>query len=233
MRGLSKLLLTPLLIILLASPLFAVGIDGPEKISVGGVPTKFTIAGATVQDLVKSEAKLIWYPRDTISVWEAATWGGEPYILVAASASGKYLLAITFVADGKAVHIEREIQAGEVPPPNPPDPPVPPTPPPGAKLQVVFLIDSSTLDNLPQSQRAILASLKLRQEIEAKGHRFIAVLDRHQSEAAPQELAPYFKATDGKQLPRIAVAPVAGGEIQDFALPLTEAELLKLLEGSK
>jgi hypothetical protein len=223
-----RLLKVFLVLLLLCSPAIAgdVAIDGPDKIEAGARPVKYAITGATVQDLVKGGAKLVWYPRDNISVWEAATWTGEPYMLVSAGKPGKYLLAVTFAADGKLVYTEQEIVVGG----DDPNPPLPP-PPPGGKKQVALVIKSAELDNLPQSQQAIVASLKLRQSLEAKGHRFLGILEANQAASAPPELAPFYKAADGDALPRIAVAPLEGGTITDYPLPATEADLWKLVDG--
>lgn len=227
MFGKLRSLLPVLLLVSMAVGAFGAGIDGPEKILVGSGPTKFAITEATVADLVKSQAKLIWYPRDRVSVWEAATWDGAPYLLVSASAPGKFLLAVTYVANGKAIYVEREVEAAQENPPLPPGPD--PQPEPGEKWQVVFLVRSSQLDNLPRGQQALLASLKLREQLASKGHRFVAVLDLDQSEPVPEALAPFRRAAEGKALPRVAVAPLEGGTIRDYPLSQNEAELWKLL----
>lgn len=233
----ARVLLPVLLLLSMAVGAVGAGIDGPEKIVVGAGPAKFAITGATVADLVKSQAKLIWYPRDRVSVWEAATWDGEPYVLVSATASGKFLLAVSYVAGGKIVYVEREVEATGADPPLPPgpqpDPQPDPPPQPGAKLQIVFVVKSSELDNYPRAQQTLLASLTLRKQLEAQGHRFLALVDKDLADSVPAALAPYLRATEGKPLPRIAVAPASGGTIVEYPLPADEAALLKLVGDAK
>jgi hypothetical protein len=208
-----------------------VSIQGPDKIEAGSRPTKYTIAGAALPDLIQGQAKLIWYPREGVEVWDAASWSGEPYLLLVADRPTKVLLAISYAAGGKLVYAEHEVTVGGDTPPNPPQPPDPPVP--GGKKQLVFVVKQSELDNLPQAQQILLASLTLREKLASKGHRFLGILEANQAASAPQALAPFYRSVDGDPLPRIAMAPVEGGTITDYPLPADEAGLLKLLEGGK
>lgn len=116
--------------------------------------------------------------------------------------------------------------------PTPPNPPQPPTPTPGAK-QVAFIVESADLDNLPAGQRALLASLLLRQELASRGHKFLWSLDPDQAAGAPAAYAPWFQAAAGKTLPVVALAPIGGGSITVHPLPADPAGLWTLLGGAK
>ncbi len=205
-----------------------VTIDGPDKIQPASQPQKYTISGATLTDLVQGQAKLIWFPRAGVQVWDAASWTGQPYLLVTAEKPGKILLAVTYAKDRGLVYAEKEVEAAGENPPQPPEPPGP-----GGKKQLVIVLESNDLDNLPRAQQAIAASLKLRQALEAQGHRFLQVLTPAQAANAPPALAPFFAAVDGHELPRIAIAPINGGPITDYPLPADEAAFWRLVNGGQ
>jgi len=114
------------------------------------------------------------------------------------------------------------------------DTPPPPPPPPAAKWKFVVLVESHTLDNLPQAQRTMLASLTLREKVRASGHQWIGQYDPD-SLAESKEFSPYLDASKGK-VPCVAAASlnVEKPTVKDITvtpLPADEAGLLKLLEG--
>jgi len=109
------------------------------------------------------------------------------------------------------------------------EPPPPPPPPPDEKKQYVFFVETADLDNLPKAQRDMLASLTLRDELAAKGHKFLGQWDDDTQPTANQQA--WYDAIQGDPMPRIAVAPVNGGSIVDYPLPANAAELRKLLGG--
>lgn len=116
--------------------------------------------------------------------------------------------------------------------PTPPDPPRPPDPKPvPGEKQVALIAESGSLDRLPPAQRALLASLSLRQELSSRGHRLLGVLDPDQAAHAPAAYAPWFQAAQGKPLPAVAVAPKGGGTIEVFPLPADADGLWTLLGG--
>jgi len=122
---------------------------------------------------------------------------------------------------------------GVNPDPDPPLPPEPEPPVPGVKHQVVIVFEREELDNLPRAQQVIIASLTFRERLAKAGHRLVAVVDQHSQGAdgtAPAELTAYLAACEGDPLPRICLAPLAGGKVQDFPLPLTEDAVFELLD---
>lgn len=133
-------------------------------------------------------------------------------------------------------------------PPNPPDPPDPPAPNPTAKWQVMFFLESTDVDDLPAGQIELISSLAFRQSLEAAGHRFMGRYDRDSVMetrstcngttcrpylAVKSDLAPWWGAVKGDPLPRLAIAPIDGGDIRDFPMPADEAALYKLLEAQQ
>lgn len=114
------------------------------------------------------------------------------------------------------------------------DTPPPPPPPPAAKWKFVVLVESHTLDNLPQPTKAWLASLVTREKVQKAGHQWIGQYDPDSLSSAA-EFKPYLAAAAGK-IPCVAAVQldVAKPDAKDVVihpLPADEAGLLKLLEG--
>jgi hypothetical protein len=111
----------------------------------------------------------------------------------------------------------------------------PPPPPPSDKLQIAFFVESANLDNLPIRQRLMLASLTLRQEIEAAGHKLLGVWDDDITgpNGVPERYRKWYEAIQGDPLPRIAYAPLEGGQIIDEPLPANTDELWELIGRGK
>lgn len=113
---------------------------------------------------------------------------------------------------------------------NGPVPPPPPPPPPGDKKQIVMFYSADQLDNYPQPQRSLLTSLALRQKLVAAGHQVLEILEAAAiPNTAGGPLAEFGKSVVGDALPRVALRPVSGGAVLDYALPADEAGLMKLL----
>lgn len=117
--------------------------------------------------------------------------------------------------------------------PNPPDPPDPPNP--DRKWQVMIVHESNDLDNLPRGQVELLSSLSLREELKAAGYVLLGVYDDDSCASGQCSVAlrPWFAAVAGETMPRVAIAPVGGGNVKDFPLPADKAGLLKLLQEAK
>jgi len=133
-------------------------------------------------------------------------------------------------------------------PPNPPNPPDPPPPNPTAKWQVMFFLESTDADDLSAGQIELVSSLTFRQSLDASGHRFMGRYDRNSVMetrstcngvtcrpylAVKSDLAPWWGAVKGDSLPRLAIAPIDGGDIRDFPMPADEAAFYKLLEAQQ
>lgn len=219
-----------ILFLALCGPALAeIKIVGPTEPIAAGEYTQLTVSGVTAAAL--PTAKLVLWPREKTQLIAAQTWTGEPLILFQSKQAGKYLIALSIPKDGKIDYGEIVVTVGgEVPLPPSPDPP---GPQPGAKFQLLFLFQSDKLDNLPAGQREILASLKFRKELEAKGHLVRGFFGVDSGKDAPEDLAPFFAAAEGKELPRVAVSPHAGGKIETFSLPADPAGLWKLLKDPK
>jgi len=167
-----------------------------------------------------------------------AAAGGEPTVTPFPPDGQAQLI----VADGWAYIVRgtppvpvRAWQFADAPdPPDPPDPPLPPDPPvPGEKWQVAIVFERTQLDNLPWSQRTIIGSLVFRERLREAGHRLVAIVDQDVEGAdgkPPKDLAAYLNACKGDPVPRICLAPLKGGPVRDFPLPMTEDEVFALLE---
>ena len=125
-------------------------------------------------------------------------------------------------------------QPDPVPPtPNPTPPPNPdPTPSPVSKYQVLFLLESNDLDNLPIGQVEILSGLVFRKQLAEKGHRLLGSFDVDSIKDSVQ-FKPYATLAKGEKLPLVMLAPVDGGEIKSYPLPSNTGEMFKLLETGK
>lgn len=118
-----------------------------------------------------------------------------------------------------------QVQGKEPDPPNPPDPPVP-----GGPYQIMMFYDADQLDNLPAGQRELLTSLSLRQSLVSAGHVVLEILDESSiSSNTPSKYKAFFDSVRGDQLPRIALAPKAGGKVDDYPLPESVEKLMQLL----
>lgn len=138
---------------------------------------------------------------------------------------GKTLVAA--VVDGKLV--VQEFTWPPNPGPNPgPEPGPEPKP---TYWQVAFFVESDNLDNLTPAQQSLLASLLVRKDLEAKGHRLVGIFDPDAMETATDPaLKPWFSAAQRKA-PCMALAPMEGGTIQIFPLPESKDAFWKVLEG--
>ena len=144
---------------------------------------------------------------------------------------GKTLVAA--VVEGKLVIQEFAWPPtpGPKPEPEPPQPKPEPDPQPVKHWQVAFFLESNNLDNLPPAQQTLLASLLVRKDLEAKGHRLVGVFDPDTAgTVTDQNLKAWFEAAKGKA-PCLALAPMEGGTIKVFPLPESKDALWKILEG--
>lgn len=115
-------------------------------------------------------------------------------------------------------------------PPSPsPDPEPPPPPPVPKQWRVAILVESDSLDNMPEGQKTLVASLLLRDELKNKGHVLVGVFDPDAAETS-ETLRPWLDAAQGKSLPLILLAPRDGGQIRTYPLPADKAALWRLLE---
>jgi len=110
-----------------------------------------------------------------------------------------------------------------------PDPVDPDDPQPvvGPK-KLVFFLPSENIYKMPEAQAYIVTSLVARKNLAARGHSFL-VIDDDQMQTPPSEYAPWVEAVKGDPLPRLAFAPLEGGPIVDYAMPVDYKSLLKLL----
>ena len=120
------------------------------------------------------------------------------------------------------------------PDPDPgPEPDPEPDPTPGPR-QLMVIMESSDLDNLPRPQQVILNSQTLRAELAKAGHVLLGVLDKDSTGAdgvVPDKYKAWYEAAKGKTLPVLMVCPKAGGTIEVVPLPANEAALWDILGG--
>lgn len=158
-------------------------------------------------------------------------WVVSPYTTIMLAEQGKVGIVLMVVQEEVGTLLVHEIIVGSIPDPEPPDPPVPP---PDQKWQIVIVYESDKEDNLPRSQQVILNSLTFRKALEAIGHYLLegGIIDQHirdKNGKVPKILVPFFQACVDKMIPRICLAPIDGGEVLDYPLPLTETAVFELL----
>jgi hypothetical protein len=157
-----KALLVPVLLLALSATVCAqVAIEGPTEVQAGAKPARLNITGIKVTDLMTGGGKVSVYPRDA-ELWDAASWGGDPYLLFFTTKPGKYLVVVAFVQKGQLIWLEHEITAKGVPGPDPPIPPVPPVP--GDRF---ILVVHETGERLPEQ---VLTLEGLAKYAESKKH---------------------------------------------------------------
>jgi hypothetical protein len=130
----------------------------------------------------------------------------------------------SFELDVALVNIEHNLK---------PDPD--PDPDPDQKYQIGFFFESKNKTKLSSDQKTILNSLLIRQELTKRGHSILGFFDKdiRSPGGIPPKLEPWWEAIKGDPLPRIAIAPVDGGEIDDFPLPANPPALWEMLGGEK
>ena len=155
--------------------------------------------------------------------------------------AGDYAVIYLPPGDAQPV-VQRVTLGGTVTPPIPPDPP-----PVNAKWQVLFFVESADLDSLTLPQLEMVSGLLFRQELNKAGHKFLGTFDKDRSSGQTvvsqdgtcltvQRESKYdvwWKAITGKAVPLVAIAPIAGGDIQTFPLPANAAALDRLLSEAK
>lgn len=106
-----------------------------------------------------------------------------------------------------------------------------PDPQPGGKWQIMMFYDADQLDNYPPDQRALLTSLKYRNQLKQDGHTVLEILESSDlNSGVPDKYRAYINAILGDPLPRVAIAPKDGGKVLDFGLPQNYEALTKLLK---
>jgi len=228
-----------------------VDIVGPTTCEANGRPIRLDVTGLNVEELLQGQGRLMFYPREGVELWDAASWSGQPYALFFANRPGKYLVLIVLVHQNQLVYAEHEITVtGEGPDPGPdPDPPDPnpdPDPDPEGPYQIAFFSESDDVDNYTRDQRTMLSGLQFRDELGESGHLFIGSFDPDSGSVSggwscrdgscdprgiPDSLRPWWQAIDGKQMPVVCFAPRDGGSITVHPLPDTLDKFRDLLEG--
>jgi hypothetical protein len=157
--------------------------------------------------------------------------------------------AVIYLPPGDAQPVVQRVTLGATSPPAPdpqPDPTPEPQPPPSpTKWQVAIFVESDDLDAMPLAQLEITSSLVFRQTLAAAGHALLGIWDKDRPtttvcEGGVCRQVPvggkhdaFWAAVSGDPLPRVAIAPLGGGPVQDFPLPATAAELLQLLQEAR
>lgn len=151
---------------------------------------------------------------------------------------------------------EPEPEPDPDPGPDPkPEPDPEPNPTPG-NWQVLIWHESDDTENLPQSQRDILASRDFRAELVKRGHYLVGIYDYdsvvverrvtrqvcegnacyYKTETVrdvPGDLKLWHNKADGDPMPWVVVAPLNGGDLQEFPLPPSAGEFFGKLETLK
>lgn len=159
------------------------------------------------------------------------------------------IYAVMYFPPGDKQPVFQKVTLGATSPPAPdpqPDPTPEPQPPPSpTKWQVAIFVESDDLDAMPLAQLEITSSLVFRQTLAAAGHALLGIWDKDRPtttvcEGGVCRQVPvggkhdaFWAAVSGDPLPRVAIAPLGGGPVQDFPLPATAAELLQLLQEAR
>lgn len=159
----------------------------------------------------------IWAPKGTYTVRAFGIW-----VLTKDVTIGDQVVPV-LIDFGQYDYREQLVVGGGGPDPKP-------DPQPGGKYRVVMFYDAAQLDNYPQAQRSLLTSLQIRQQLVSKGHELLEVLEAASIDSASESFAPFLAAVKGDPLPRIAMVPLEGGKVLDFALPGNVDLLWALLE---
>lgn len=201
----------------------------------------YTVAVGDEVDLAVActadEALGIWWsqwPADGLRVRivvQAIEGQWRPVFVARPTRAGQWSIAAARAsADGRLFASAVRIATTEPEPtPNPTPGPTPPGPR-GAK-QVAIVIESNRLDNLPDAQRAIVASLDARKRIAAAGHLFVGVFDPDQQATSRGKLPQWIGqfAEQAKREPLMVIAPKDGGTPVSRALPVSVDALLESL----
>ncbi|HUT88707.1 MAG TPA: hypothetical protein VMY37_04375 [Thermoguttaceae bacterium] len=201
---------------------------GPTEVE-PGMPAVFTLKGVPAEHLATFEWGFYHKPADAM-VLDLADRSGNLVLIIWAKSATAYAVIADVNIPGAYQLIVHEVVVGT---PTPPDPPVPP--PVDRKYQVAFFLKALDLENLPQGQQTILGSLTLREELKKRGHVLLGVYDKDCTGPGglPEKLKPWWKSIEGDALPRVALAPIDGGEIRDYPLPADPTALWKLLEAPR
>jgi len=210
-----------------------VAIDGPAMLDVKEAEL-FFVEGLTIEEF-KSCAVHVRPEANKPRVLVLQTTNNLPVLYVKGMSAGKFDIILDVNIPTKYELVFHALQIGEgVDPVDPPDPIDPPLPP-GKKWQVAVVYEKADAIKLPAAQRLMISGLEFRDKLKAAGHKLVlgGMVDQHVTDAAgsvPVDLKPYLDAAKGKVLPRLCIAPLEGGDVLDFPLPATEADVLKLLE---
>ncbi len=125
--------------LVLLAPAYAIELIGPEEpISIGEI-VDFAVGGMTDADLENSD--VTHYPREKVRCKPYLTWGKKPMIEFSARRTGKYLLKVSVVRDGKIETDERIIVVGGED--DEPDPFPEPEPEPNPEDMAIVIVSES------------------------------------------------------------------------------------------
>lgn len=225
-------------ILLAFSATLLLTLQAPAQISV--LPTQGKSLGSAS---APEPGKWIVFAAGFLPVQPVLMDGGKS--IVWEGDAGDY--AVIYLPPGDAQPVVQRVTLGDAKPPDPqPDPEPDPQPPPQpVKWQVAIFVESADLDTMPLPQLEITSSLVFRKTLESSGHKLLGVWDKDRPTTTVCDgdvcrQVPvrgkhdaYWAAISGDPLPRVAIAPIGGGAVQDFPLPASAAELLQLLQEAR
>lgn len=241
----GTVILTPRIVTKPETLVSAVAIEGPNVANVGQT-IRLRMSGLPEVDFTKPLGdQLGWAKTLSFAVFDPDEKGNHEFnaemvltfplglamrLEFTARKPGTYGVIVDWNNAPAQLLIHRIVVGGQ---PDPPDPPDPPGPNPGGKKQFAFWVEGNDLDNLSLPRRGMVTGQAFREGLITKGHRFVGRLDPDQADKAPEDIKPWYVAGKGKTGPHLLLAPLDGGTIVAHALPETEAETLKLIEGGK
>lgn len=208
----------------------------PKEPIAAGEYVQLGVKGVAEADLPK--AKLFWWPTEKVTVIAAKTWAGEPLLMFAAKAEGRYSLWMIVPTAGGIESAQAVVVVGGAKPPDPPvppvDPPVPPGPTPIAAGKLWLIVVLPDLTRQTPAQAAVQASAELHRLLNSRGDHLRWVDPR----TAPTDVAPWVSRAEKAGLPRVLVveAGESAGQVRD-SQPLGDAvatiAMLKTWQGVK
>jgi hypothetical protein len=111
---------------------------------------------------------------------------------------------------------------------DPPDPPDPPDPNINGPYEIMMFWNKNTGHSLQQA--AVLRGQELRDQLRARGHIFLEVIEAGQMAGAPPEFKPFVDAAQGRAMPLVVFREKGGTKLIAVTLPETPEAFLKLVE---
>lgn len=216
-------------------------IDVPKEIPLGDpivAKVNATIPEGAILDggwKVGNGVKFVQVDKNTLHLWVAKTgtykvtfsgfWLNIKEVKFK-DGDGNEVIIQSYLGHG-FVNEEAEFKVTGTDPPGPDPDPNPPNP--AGPWQIMMFYEGDLLDNYSGGQRALLTSLKYKEDLEKNGNVFLEVLESAAINSGSAKYKSFLNAAKGKQLPLLAIAPKNGGDVLTYPLPENYDKLVELL----